>query len=135
MENKDQKLIPPPYEPTLRMIAMPKDTNANGNIFGGWLVSLMDMAAGSAAWQRAKGPAVTVAIEKMEFHQPVFVGDEVSCYTHIERVGKTSITVKVESWVRKRFSASNWVKVTQGTFIFVAIDENHKPRLIPSDTE
>lgn len=138
MKNKEQaiqKLVPPPYEPTLRMIAMPKDTNANGNIFGGWLVSLMDMAAGSAAWQRAKGPAVTVAIEKMEFHQPVFVGDEVSCYTHVERVGRTSITVKVESWVRKRFSATNWVKVTQGTFIFVAIDENHKPRVIPADTE
>jgi acyl-CoA thioesterase YciA len=128
----NEKLMPPSWEPSLRMIAMPKDTNANGNIFGGWLVSLMDMAAGSAAWQRAKGPAVTVAIEKMEFHQPVLVGDEVSCYTHVERVGRTSLTIKVESWVRKRFSIDDWAKVTQGTFVFVAIDENHKPRTIPA---
>lgn len=129
----NEKLLPPSWEPTLRMIAMPKDTNATGNIFGGWLVSLMDMSAGSAAWQRAKGPAVTVAIEKMEFHFPVFVGDEVSCYTKIERVGRTSMTIKVESWVRKRFSVDNWVKVTEGTFVFVAIDEQHKPRKLPEE--
>lgn len=127
-----EKLSPPNYPPAIRIIAMPKDTNPNGNLFGGWLVSLMDMAGATAACQRAKGPAVTVMIEKMEFHQPVFVGDEVSCYAKVVKVGRTSITTHVESWVRKRFSENEFVKVTQGTFIFVAIDKNHKPKPVDS---
>ena len=130
MSDKEKNKYPPDYPPTIRIVAMPKDTNPNGNLFGGWLVSLMDMAAGSAACQKSRGAAVTVMIERMEFHQPVFVGDEVSCYTNVVKVGKTSMTIEVESWVRKRFSDDSWVKVTQGTFIFVAIDENHKPRLV-----
>jgi acyl-CoA thioesterase YciA len=116
---------------SLRTIAMPKDLNAAGNIFGGWLVSQMDLAAGSIACQRARGPAVTVAIEKMEFHEPVFVGDEISCYTNIENIGRTSMAIKVEIWKRKRFSMHQICKVTEGLFIFVAIDESHKPRSVP----
>lgn len=128
----EKKMSPPDYPPAIRIIAMPRDTNPNGNLFGGWLVSLMDMAGATAACQRARGAAVTVMIEKMEFHQPVFVGDEVSCYAKVTKVGRTSITTHVESWVRKRFSEDEYVKVTQGTFIFVAIDKNHKPRAVDS---
>lgn len=129
-DQKEKKLVPPDYPPTIRIVAMPKDTNPNGNLFGGWLVSLMDMAAGSVACQRSKGAAVTIKIEKMEFHQPVFVGDEVSCFAKVVKVGKTSMTIEVESWIRKRFCVDSWLKVTQGTFIFVAIDKDHKPRLV-----
>ena len=95
---------PPPHnhpeaEPALRAIAMPADANPHGDIFGGWLLSQMDLAGGTAATRRAKGRTVTVAITAMTFHRPVFVGDEVTCYAEIIKVGKTSITVKVESWV------------------------------------
>ena len=126
-----ENLTQPKGTLSLRTVAMPKDLNAAGNIFGGWLVSQMDLAAGSIACQRARGPAVTVAIEKMEFHEPVFVGDEISCYTNIEKIGRTSMTIKVEIWKRKRFSMHHFYKVTEGLFIFVAIDQNHKPRQVP----
>ena len=121
---------PPEDQPLIRTIAMPADTNPNGDIFGGWLMAQMDMAGGNAAMRRARGRCVTVAVDGMVFHQPVFVGDEVSLYGHILRIGRTSITIRVEAWRRSRTDEAEQ-KVTEGTFTFVAIDENGKPRLVP----
>lgn len=114
----------------IRTTAMPRDTNPKGDIFGGWLVAQMDLAAGSVAAVRAHGRVVTVAIDSLTFLKPVFVGDEVSCYTQITRIGRTSLTILVEVWVRRALT-NNTLKVTEGTFIFVAIDEAYQPRKIP----
>lgn len=112
--------------PTLRTYAMPADSNANGDIFGGWLLSQMDMAGGARAYEFAGGRVVTVGIEAMTFHKPVFIGDEVSVYTDVVRSGRTSVTVRVESWARRRESRA-YVKVTEGLFTFVHIDQSHQP--------
>ena len=117
-------------QPAVRMLAMPADTNPSGDIFGGWLMSQMDIAGGIAAAVRAKGRAVTVAVEGMEFHQPVYVGDLVSCYADVVATGTTSITVKVETLARRR-AGGDTVKVTEGTFVFVAIDADGRPRPVP----
>ncbi len=114
-------------DPAIRVTAMPADTNAYGDIFGGWLMSIMDSAAGLTAARFSKGRAVTVAMDGMQFHLPVKVGEEVSVYTEIERVGRTSMTIAVEAWRRERHSEEA-VKVTQAKFTFVAIDENGLPR-------
>jgi len=122
---------PPPIEQlTLRMIAMPRDTNPAGDIFGGWLVSIMDMAGGTVAIHTSKGRVVLAAIDKMSFLRPVLVGDEVSCYAHIVKTGTTSMQVSVEAWVR-RPRGGHIHKVTEGLFTFVGIDENRKPRPLP----
>jgi acyl-CoA thioesterase YciA len=121
---------PPHVEPLIRTIAMPSDTNPNGDIFGGWLMAQMDLAAGNAAMRRARGRCVTVAVEGMVFHRPVLVGDEVSLYGAVLQVGRTSMTIRVEAWRRSRIDEAE-DKVTEGTFTFVAIDENRKPRLVP----
>lgn len=114
-------------DPAIRVTAMPRDTNSYGDIFGGWLLSIMDNAAGLTAARFSKGRAVTVAMDGMQFHQPVKVGDEVSVYTEIKRVGRTSITIAVEAWRRERFSeVAN--QVTQAEFTFVAIDDDGRPR-------
>jgi acyl-CoA thioesterase YciA len=105
----------PQGEPALRAIAMPADANAHGDIFGGWLLSQMDLAGGTVATRRAKGRTVTVAITAMTFHRPVFIGDGVSCYAEVIKIGRTSITVKVESWVR-RGVAHERIAVTEGIF-------------------
>ena len=115
--------------PAIRVTAMPRDANAYGDIFGGWLVSLMDNGAGLVAAQRAKGRAVTIAIDGMQFHEPVKVGDEVSVYCVIERVGRTSMTIGVEAWRRPRH-ADEAVKVTEAKFTFVAVDEQGRPRAV-----
>ena len=114
-------------DPAIRVTAMPRDANAYGDIFGGWLVSLMDNGAGLAAARRAKGRAVTVAIDGMQFLDPVKVGDEVSVYAEIERVGRTSMTIAIEAWRRPRHE-EHAAKVTQAKFTFVAIDETGAPR-------
>ena len=114
-------------DPAIRVVAMPADSNAYGDIFGGWLLSLMDNGAGLAAARRAKGRAVTVAMDGMVFHEPVKIGDEVSVYADIEKVGRTSITIAVEAWRRPRDSEEA-VKVTHAKFTFVAIDDNGRPR-------
>jgi acyl-CoA thioesterase YciA len=114
-------------DPAIRVTAMPADTNAYGDIFGGWLLSMMDSAAGLTAARRAKGRAVTVAMDGMEFHKPVKVGDEVSVYTHIERVGRTSLSIVAEAWSRERHS-ERAEKVTQAKFTFVAVDDAGRPR-------
>jgi acyl-CoA thioesterase YciA len=123
---------PPAVEPALRTIAMPADANANGDIFGGWVLSQMDLAGGSLAAQRARGRVATVAITSMSFHLPVFVGDEVSCYGRVIKVGHSSITIHIESWARRHRSGER-VKVTEGTFTFVAIGEDRKPRSVPPE--
>ncbi|KPL67603.1 acyl-CoA thioester hydrolase [Erythrobacter sp. SG61-1L] len=114
-------------DPAIRVTAMPADANAYGDIFGGWLVSIMDNGAGLIAARRAKGRAVTVAIDGMQFHQPVKVGDEVSVYGTIEHVGRTSMIIAVEAWRRPRH-LEQAMKVTQAKFTFVAIDDNGQPR-------
>jgi acyl-CoA thioesterase YciA len=118
--------------PALRTIAMPADTNPNGDIFGGWLLAQMDVAGGMAAFRRAQGRVATVGIEAMKFQQPVLIGDEVSCFCTICRVGRTSIAVKVETWVR-RGRAQEAVKVTEGVYTYVAIGEDRRSRPVPPE--
>ena len=124
----------PAREPALRTIAMPADANANGDIFGGWVLSQMDLAGGSLAVQRARGRVATVAVTSMTFHLPVFIGDEVSCYGTITRIGRSSITIHIESWARRHRSGER-VKVTEGTFTYVALGDDRKPRKVPPEQE
>ena len=114
-------------DPAIRVTAMPADANAYGDIFGGWLMSLMDSAAGLIAARRSKGRAVTVAMDGVVFHEPVSVGDEVSVYGEIVKIGRTSLTIAVEAWRRHRHEEVE-VKVTDATFTFVAVDQNNRPR-------
>jgi acyl-CoA thioesterase YciA len=118
---------------TVRVIAMPADTNANGDIFGGWVLSRMDQAGGIAAVERARGRAVTIAIQAMTFHRPVRVGDVLEVYTEVTKVGRTSMVIEIEA-IAVRFKTRHREKVTDGTFTFVAIDDDGKPRPIPHDT-
>ncbi len=126
---------PPKRDAELRTVAMPADTNAYGDIFGGWLLAQMDLAAGSYAIVRARGRVATVGIEAMSFHRPVYVGDQVSCFCRTETVGNTSITVHVETWARRRLAHhfGETVKVTEGSFTFVALNEDGSKRPLPRD--
>jgi acyl-CoA thioesterase YciA len=126
-------LAPPESEAVIRVIAMPADTNPHGDIFGGWLMSMMDLAAGSAASRYSAGRTVTVAVEAMAFHHPVSVGDEVSVYAEILSTGRTSMKIAVEAWRRKRAS-NDYTKVTHATFTFVAIDDDSRPRALGKDS-
>jgi acyl-CoA thioesterase YciA len=120
-----------PHEaPVLRAIAMPSDTNPEGDIFGGWLLSQMDLAAASIAFHRAAGRCATIAVDGMTFLSPVFVGDEVSLFAKVVHVGRTSLKVEVEAWRRRR-DGEQAHKVTQGVFTFVAIGDDRKPRPLP----
>ena len=114
----------------VRVVAMPADTNANGDIFGGWVLSRMDQAAGIAGVERAQGRVVTLAIEAMTFVRPVGVGDVLCVYTAIDHIGRTSMKVHVEAWA-KRFRTNVREKLTKGTFTMVAVDDNGKPIPIP----
>ncbi|KQO74153.1 MULTISPECIES: acyl-CoA thioesterase [unclassified Methylobacterium] len=114
---------------TVRTIAMPADTNANGDIFGGWVMSQMDQAGGIAAVERSQGRAVTVAVNAMTFIRPVRVGDVLCVYTRIDRVGRSSMKIEVEAWAR-RFRTQFREQVTEATFTFVAIDDEGRPRAI-----
>ena len=116
--------------PLIRVIAMPADANPNGDIFGGWLLSQMDLAGGSLAVQRAQGRCATVAVDGMVFHEPVFVGDEVSCYGELVKTGRTSMTVRIEAWRRHPPSGASR-KVTEAIFTYVAIGEDRRPRPLP----
>ena len=117
----------PEGSPTIRVTAMPSDANPYGDIFGGWLMGQMDLAAGSVASRHARGRAVTIACDAMKFHAPVLVGDEVSVYGRLAAVGTTSMTIEVEAWRRARH-AEDACKVTQARFILVATDADRKPR-------
>ena len=116
--------------PVIRTIAMPADTNPNGDIFGGWIMSQMDLAAGNVAARRARGRTATVAVEAMSFLSPVAVGDEVSLFADIVKEGRTSLRIEVEAWRRARASEET-MKVTEAVFTFVAIDESGRPRPLP----
>jgi acyl-CoA thioesterase YciA len=113
----------------LQTVAMPKDTNANGDIFGGWLLSQMDIAGGIAAAEVANGRVATVAIDGMAFLTPVHVGAVVTCYTDVLEVGRSSIRIMVEVWINSRHDGEP-LKVTEGEFVFVAIDENGRTRTV-----
>ena len=118
--------------PILRLMPAPADINANGHIFGGWVLSQMDIAAGIVASRRAQGPVATVAIEAMKFLSPIHLRDLISVYAHVDRVGRTSMSVKIEVVAHRDLGATE-IKVTEGVFTFVALDANHRPR--PVDPE
>jgi acyl-CoA thioesterase YciA len=124
----------PRLEPALRTIAMPADANPRGDIFGGWLLAQMDLAGSTVAIRRAQGRVATVAVTSMTFHKPVFIGDELSCFVNIEKIGHTSITVRIESWVRRGVSGEA-VKVTEGLFTYVAIGTDRRPRAVDATGE
>ena len=130
MAAPDDDTDQPRGELTVRLIAMPADTNANGDIFGGWVLSQMDQAGGIAAIERAQGRVVTIAVEAMTFIRPVKIGDVLCVYTEIDHVGRSSMKIHIEAWAR-RFGAHSREKVTDATFTFVAIDENGRPRPVP----
>jgi acyl-CoA thioesterase YciA len=119
----------PDKTPALRTIAMPADANPDGDIFGGWIMAKMDLASGNFAAQVVKGRVVTVAVDAMTFLKPVYIGDDVSCYCSVSKTGNTSIVVTVDVWV-KRHHSEIVVKVTEGCFTFVAIDDQGTPRKI-----
>lgn len=114
-------------ELVIKVVAMPRDTNAAGDMFGGWIVSQMDLAASLQARKMTPSRIVTVAIDNLVFHKPVFVGDCVICYASVEKVGRTSITVKVDVVVERRNGKAEEEQVTEGRFVFVAIDNEYKP--------
>ncbi len=116
---------------TIQTLAMPADTNAYGDIFGGWLVSQMDLAGNVLAKQLSHGRSVTVAIESMSFEHPVHIGDLVSCYVTLVKTGRSSMTIKIEVWTNVHFLGRR-KKVTEGTFVYVAIDEDGHPRPLPA---
>jgi len=121
----------PDQQPAIRVVAMPKDTNAGGSIFGGWIMSQVDIAGSIIALERAKGRVVTVAVNSFEFHQPVFVGDLISCFANVIKVGRTSITVKIEVYAQRNPQKVQTVKVTEAELTYVALDEKRKPRTVP----
>jgi acyl-CoA thioesterase YciA len=123
----------PDCSPTIRTIAMPADTNPAGDIFGGWLMSQMDLAAGSVASLTSHGRSATIAVEGMKFHRPVKVGDEVSLYAEMVRVGRSSMQIHVEAWRRER-DRETGETVTEATFTFVALDETGKARPVRPET-
>ena len=116
-------------EPILRVVPGPTDINANGHIFGGWVLSQMDIAGGIVASQRANGHVATVAIETMEFIAPIHVRDIISVYAHVERVGRTSMGVRIEV-IATRDRGKTDIKVTEGLFTFVALDDQYRPRSV-----
>ena len=115
----------PKGELATRTLAMPADTNPNGDIFGGWILSQMDIAAGIVAKDICRGRAATVHLDEMTFHRPVKVGDALSCFVELIKIGKTSMILQIEAWAHRNFEH---FKVTEGTFVYVAIDDNGKPR-------
>lgn len=126
----------PPTEPrgvlTVRTIAMPADTNANGDIFGGWVMSAMDQAGGIAGVERARGRVVTVKVDAMTFIAPMKVGDVLEVFTDVESIGRTSMKIHVEAWAR-RFRTTQHDKVTDAMFTFVAVGDDGRPRPIPPE--
>ncbi len=125
----------PKGELVIQTIAMPSDTNPNGDIFGGWVMSQMDLGSGILAGKTARARVVTVAMEGMSFLHPVRVGDTVACYAWVEKIGRTSMTIPVEVWVQ-RYKTGEQLRVTRGVFIYVAVDADGKPipvKRVPAD--
>ena len=125
--------LPHDKQPALRVVPMPSDANFVGDIFGGWIMSQVDIAGSIPAIRRARGRVATVAVNSFTFKQPVFVGDLVSLYADIVRVGRTSITVDVEVFAQRNRLKDECVKVTEATLTYVAVDENRKPRVVPPE--
>ena len=121
----------PAGEPILRVVPGPSDINANGHIFGGWVLSQMDIAAGIVASRRAQGPVATIAIDAMEFIAPILLRDLISVYASVERVGRTSLAIRIDVIATRGLGAEQ-VKVTEGLFTFVALDEDARPRPLPA---
>jgi acyl-CoA thioesterase YciA len=119
-------------EPILRVVPGPSDINANGHIFGGWVLSQMDIAAGIVASREADGPVATVGIEAMTFLEPILLRDLISVHARVERIGRTSIAIRIDV-IATRNRGSREVKVTEGVFTFVALDANHRPRPVKRD--
>ncbi|MBU3076848.1 acyl-CoA thioesterase [Sphingomonas quercus] len=119
-------------EPVLRVVPRPGDINTNGHIFGGWVLAQMDIAGGIVAARVAQGPVATVAIDAMQFIEPILLQDLISVYGKVERIGRSSVAVRIEV-VASRDRGATEVKVTQALFTFVALDEDHRPRPIPRD--
>ena len=130
MSGADKAAQVPVGAPTIRITAIPGDTNPYGDIFGGWLMGHMDLAAGAVAARRAKGRAVTIAVDGIVFHRPVKVGDEVSVYAEVVSTGRTSVKIAVQAWRRARHS-DEAQKVTEAHFTFVALDADGRPATLP----
>ena len=127
--------LPDGEMPVLRIVPMPADTNAHGTIFGGWVMAQVDIAGSIPAWERAAGPVVTVAVNSFVFKEAVYVGDLVSFYARVLKVGRTSITVDVEVFAQRgREGRANVVKVTEAQLTYVAVDAQRKPRDVPPET-
>jgi len=122
--------LPQGKDPTLRVVPMPADENQSGDIFGGWIMSQVDIAGSIAAVRIARGRVATVAVNSFQFRQPVLVGDLVSFYADVVRVGRTSITVNVEVYAQRRPEREEVVKVTEATLTYVAIDDKRQPRVV-----
>ena len=125
--------LPDEQDLAIRVMAMPADTNASGDIFGGWLMSQVDLAGSIVARRHAQGRTVTVAVDSFQFRKPVFVGDVVSCYAKITRVGKTSLTINVKAYAERQGKSHHTHLVTEAKLTYVAVDEERKPRQIPVD--
>ncbi len=123
---------PPGMELTLRTLAMPGDANPAGDIFGGWVMSQMDLAAAVRADERAKGRTATVAVHEIVFRKPVKIGDTLCVYTKIEKVGRTSVTLKIEAWARRHYDHTREM-VTEAVFVMVALDKDGKPRSVDAE--
>ena len=123
--------LPEGEQPVLRIVPMPADTNAHGTIFGGWVMAQVDVAGSIPAWGRANGPVVTVAVNSFVFKEPVFVGDLVSFYARVLKVGRTSVTVDVEVFAQRGRIGAGAVKVTEAQLTYVAVDAERKPRMLP----
>ena len=131
MTGAQQNTVPPRGEPSVKVIAMPKDANPDGDVFGGWILSMMDLAGALPARRLAKKRVVTVALDNVQFLEPVFIGDMVECFATIEKVGRTSITVKVDTFVERRESGE-CQKVTEGHFVYVALGKDREPAPVHS---
>ncbi len=125
--------LPKDRQPVIRIIPMPADTNAHGTIFGGWVMAQVDLAGSVPATVRARGKVVTVSVNSFQFKQPVFVGDLVSFYADVVKIGRTSLTVDVEVYAQRQRFGGDVVKVTEAQLTYVAVDDERKPRPVPVD--
>ena len=127
--------LPNEHDLTIRVMAMPADTNASGDIFGGWLMSQVDIAGSLIARRRAQGRIVTVAVDSFQFRNPVFVGDVISCYATITRIGKTSLTINVRAYAERQGKSHHTHLVTEADLTYVAVDEQRRPRVLPEEPQ
>jgi len=132
-KNSLKTTVLPQHEPTLRVVAMPSDCSYTGDVFGGWVMAQVDIAGSIPALHRARGRVATVAVNSFIFKQPLFMGDVVSFYTHIVKVGRTSITVNVEVYAQRDPIKPICVKVTEATLTYVAVSDDRKPRIVPPE--